>query len=147
MSRMFGMIGVVRFPVEGHIDILEFMSDYERDRLRPKWRGVDLWELALSYILDLGKSGWYDGDGSSWEQIILHESGWRIWNVQAIKLQEGLPLRQWQELGLRLSWRSIARPSYPGDRGPPSPQTGFGRGRRPICSHRRNGSRIRRCEL
>ena len=27
MLPMFEMIGVVRFPVEGHIDILEFMSD------------------------------------------------------------------------------------------------------------------------
>jgi len=35
------MIGVVRFPVEGHIDILEFMSDYERDRLDPKRRGEE----------------------------------------------------------------------------------------------------------
>lgn len=41
MLPMLEMIGVVRLPVDGHIDILEFMSDYERDRLDPKRRGEE----------------------------------------------------------------------------------------------------------
>jgi hypothetical protein len=52
MSRMFGMIGGVRFPVEGHIDILEFMSDYERDRLDPKRRGRRARSITESCILE-----------------------------------------------------------------------------------------------